>query len=59
MAGFFLEDSFTFNVKTDMITAIEERAITTFRAGLNCAQAVLTAYSDEMSFDEILALSVS
>jgi C_GCAxxG_C_C family probable redox protein len=59
MAGFFLEDFFNFNVKTDMIIAIEEKAITTFRAGLNCAQAVLTAYSDEMSFDENLALSVS
>ena len=45
--------------KTDMTTAINEKAITTFRSGLNCAQAVLTAYSDELNFDNNLALSVS
>jgi C_GCAxxG_C_C family probable redox protein len=39
--------------------SIEEKAITTFRAGLNCAQAVLTAYSDELKIDNNLALSVS
>lgn len=39
--------------------SIEEKAIRTFRTGLNCAQAVLTAYSDEMEFDNNLALSVS
>jgi C_GCAxxG_C_C family probable redox protein len=39
--------------------SIEEKAIRTFRSGLNCAQAVLTAYSDEMGFDNNLALSVS
>jgi C_GCAxxG_C_C family probable redox protein len=38
---------------------IEKKAISAFRAGLNCSQAVLTAYSDEMKFDENLALSVS
>jgi len=42
-----------------MTTAINEKAITTFRSGLNCAQAVLTAYSDELNFDNNLALSVS
>ena len=39
--------------------SIEEKALRTFRSGLNCAQAVLTAYSDEMEFDNNLALSVS
>jgi C_GCAxxG_C_C family probable redox protein len=39
--------------------SIEEKAIRTFRSGLNCAQAVLTAYSEEMKFDNNLALSVS
>jgi len=39
--------------------SIEEKAISTFRSGLNCAQAVLTAYSEEMKFDNSLALSVS
>ena len=39
--------------------SIEEKAIRTFRSGLNCAQAVLTAYTDEMEFDNNLALSVS
>jgi C_GCAxxG_C_C family probable redox protein len=38
---------------------IEEKAIRTFRSGLNCAQAVVTAYSDELKFDNNLALSVS
>jgi len=42
-----------------MMTAIDEKAITTFRSGLNCSQAVLTAYSDELNFDNNLALSVS
>lgn len=39
--------------------SIEEKAIRTFRSGLNCAQAVLTAYSEEMKFDNNMALSVS
>lgn len=38
---------------------IEEKAIVSFKAGLNCAQAVLTAYADDLSFDNNLALSVS
>ena len=37
----------------------EEKAIRTFKSGLNCAQAILTAYSDELNFDNSLALSVS
>lgn len=37
----------------------EERAIGSFRSGLNCAQAVLTAYSEDLSFDINLAMSIS
>lgn len=37
----------------------EEKAIRSFRSGLNCAQAVLTAYSEDLSFDSNLALSIS
>jgi C_GCAxxG_C_C family probable redox protein len=37
----------------------EDKAICTFRSGLNCAQAVLTAYSDDLSFDNSLALNLS
>jgi C_GCAxxG_C_C family probable redox protein len=36
-----------------------EKAIESFRAGLNCSQAVLSAYSEELNFDEKLALNVS
>ena len=36
-----------------------DKAIVTFRSGLNCAQAILTAYSDGLSFDNTLALNVS
>jgi C_GCAxxG_C_C family probable redox protein len=39
--------------------SIEEKAIRTFRSGLNCAQAVFTAYSEEMQFDNKMGLSVS
>jgi C_GCAxxG_C_C family probable redox protein len=38
---------------------IEEKAIVSFKSGLNCAQAVLTAYSEEMNFDKKLALSIA
>lgn len=37
----------------------EEKAIEPFRAGLNCAQAVLAAYSDDLNFDKNLALNIS
>src|SRR5512145_59908 len=36
-----------------------EKAIETFRGGYNCAQAVLTAYSDELKFDREMAINVS
>jgi C_GCAxxG_C_C family probable redox protein len=42
-----------------MMNLKEEKVIRTFKSGLNCAQAVLTAYSDELNFDNSLALSVS
>ena len=37
----------------------EDEAIRSFKSGLNCAQAVLTAYSDYLSFDNSLALNLS
>lgn len=42
-----------------MIKTIEEKAIGSFRSGLNCAQAVLTAYSEELDFDNNMATGVS
>lgn len=38
---------------------IEENAISTFRSGLNCSQAVFAAYSEKLRFDKELALSIS
>ena len=37
----------------------EDKAILTFRSGANCAQAVLTAYSDDLNVDNNLAMSRS
>jgi C_GCAxxG_C_C family probable redox protein len=37
----------------------EKKAIESFRAGLNCSQAVFSAYSEKLGFDEKLALSVA
>jgi C_GCAxxG_C_C family probable redox protein len=37
----------------------EEKAIKSFREGLNCAQATVTAYSDDMGFDNDLATRIS
>jgi len=42
-----------------MTKQIEEKAIEAFRSGLNCAQSVVTAYSDKLNFDNKLALSIS
>lgn len=36
-----------------------DKATRTFRSGLNCSQAVLTVYSDELGFDNDLALNIS
>jgi len=38
---------------------IQEQAIKAFSSGLNCAQAVLTAYSEKLNFDKDFATSVS
>ena len=45
--------------KKEMLKTIEEKALASFRAGLNCAQAVVTSYSDKMNYDNGLALSIS
>ncbi len=37
----------------------EQKAIDAFKSGLNCAQAVITAYSDNMKFDYKQALCLS
>ena len=37
----------------------EENAISLFTSGLNCAQAVLTAYSKKLNIDENLAINIS
>src|SRR4030042_5654662 len=36
-----------------------DKAIENFKSGLNCAQAVITAFSDEMKIDRSLALSMA
>jgi len=38
---------------------ISERALESFRGGLNCSQAVLTAFSEELKYDNNFALSIS
>jgi C_GCAxxG_C_C family probable redox protein len=42
-----------------MLKEKEEKAIRSFRNGLNCAQAVVSAYTEELKFDPALALSLS
>ncbi len=37
----------------------QEKTIESFREGLNCAQAVVTAYSDDLNFDRALAERIS
>jgi C_GCAxxG_C_C family probable redox protein len=37
----------------------QDKAISSFRSGLNCAQSVVTAYSDSLNFDKNLALGIS
>jgi C_GCAxxG_C_C family probable redox protein len=39
--------------------SVEEKAIDSFRSGLNCAQAVVTAYSENLKYDNNLALTIS
>lgn len=36
-----------------------ESATKAFKSGLNCAQSVLSAYSEELNFDQTLALQIS
>lgn len=38
---------------------ITDRALESFRGGLNCAQAVVSAFSDELKYDNKMALSIS
>ena len=42
-----------------MTISTEEKAIEAFRSGLNCAQSVLTAYTDKLNIDNSLALKIS
>lgn len=37
----------------------EENALASFRSGLNCAQAVLTAYANDLNFETKEALNIS
>ena len=37
----------------------EQKALQSFRSGLNCAQSVLSAYSEELKIDNTLAMSIS
>ncbi|HEY4787031.1 MAG TPA: C-GCAxxG-C-C family protein [Bacteroidales bacterium] len=37
----------------------KEKAVTSFRSGLNCAQAILMAYVDQLRYDNSLALVLS
>jgi len=37
----------------------EEKAITAFKSGLNCAQSVFTIFSDDLNFDNDLAMKIS
>ena len=39
--------------------SLEETAVQAHRSGLNCAQAVVTTYSEKLNFDANLALSLS
>ena len=55
----FSDEYFTFKTKTDMLKTTNNKAIESFRSGLNCAQAVITSYSDRMNYENNLALSIS
>ena len=37
----------------------QEKALNNFKSGFNCAQSVLTAFSEELKFDNSLALNIS
>jgi C_GCAxxG_C_C family probable redox protein len=42
-----------------MTDDINQKALTHFRAGMNCAQAVLTSFSEHLKFDYDAALAIS
>jgi C_GCAxxG_C_C family probable redox protein len=42
-----------------MTKNMRKRAIESFRAGLNCTQAVVTSYSGELNFDKDLGLQIA
>jgi C_GCAxxG_C_C family probable redox protein len=42
-----------------MMKSAEQKALDSFRSGLNCAQAVVTAYSEKLKYDNDLALTIS
>lgn len=52
-------ESIPLKKKIMMKKSTTEIAIETFRSGLNCAQAVLTSFSEELNFDKELALRTS
>lgn len=41
------------------MTDLSHKALTSFRSGKNCAQAVLAAYSEDLEFDADFALAIS
>ncbi len=41
------------------MNSLTNKAVANFRSGLNCAQAVLSVYTEEMKIDDKLALSLS
>jgi len=45
--------------KKSMKSTKENKAINYFKSGLNCAQSVLTTYSDDLNFDNHLALRMA
>jgi C_GCAxxG_C_C family probable redox protein len=42
-----------------MKKSIDEETIESFRAGLNCAQAVVTSFSDKLNFDKNMAAIIT
>jgi C_GCAxxG_C_C family probable redox protein len=42
-----------------MASKIEEKAKKTFRGGLNCAQAVVSSFSEKLGFDKEMSLQIS
>lgn len=46
-------------MKGEIMKSKENKAIESFRSGLNCAQAVLTASAEDMAFDYDLAAGIS